>query len=322
MFPELTPNPIDIKNTCEIKAHLDNEGYAVVRVNSINLEEVKSLFCKDIGEITGRAVTFPQLWNQSTEIPNSSHPGLMGEYGLSHGRAPWCVRTNKDIIALYKTLLNANDVVCSMDAIGFSQDEAYLNASHKLWFHVDQNPHVEPGCDFNSIQGIFYAEDSYGERAGTVVVPGSHREWKNHKYTNNSHFQIVDQDKYATKAVKLNISAGCLLLFNSKLVHQGMYGPHRLCFMVCYGDKKDRTEKTRQHKVVMYLGGQRSSHWSQFGKYHGWKWQHGEPWNILIPATMTHYEEQIDMIEDMVTDPGSYEPGMDDAVPQNRLALL
>lgn len=320
MFSHHEPELIDIQDIKAIKQCLTKDGYAVVHVPSIDIDHLKDLFSSDMAEITGEKVDFPELWDSYNKIPHSSMPGLMGEYGLSQGNAAWYVRTNSDIIQLYKHLLEAERVVCSMDAVGFSQDGANLDISDRLWLHVDQNPNCH-GAELNSIQGIFYAEDSKCSRAGTVVVPGSHKHWNKHIYTSGSHFQIIDQ-QYVSGAVKLDIPAGHLLLFSSKLAHQGMYGPHRLCFMICYGDVKDRTEEVRQRKVVMYLGGHRSTHWSQFGKYHGWKWEHGESWNVLAPKTTKYSEDQINMLEDEITDPACYEPEMDGLVPAERLALL
>ena len=148
-----------------------------------------------------------------------------------------------------------------MDAVGYSSD--YEKQTGQKWLHVDQNPYISGG-QISSFQGIFYAEDSYGDRAGTVVVPGSHLDKLKHNYKSRGHFQIVDQNAYWRDAVKLEIPAGCLLVYTSWLVHQGWHGPHRLCFMVSYGRKIDRSEDARRAKVMMYLGGHRSTHWSQF----------------------------------------------------------
>jgi hypothetical protein len=313
MFPEHTPIAIDVMDIPSIKDSLDREGYAVVHVPSVDTGEVQRLFATDLTEITGPICT--DIWGTSLKIPNSSIPGLMGEYGLSQGNAAWSVRSNQQIINLHKKLLDAEDVVCSMDAIGYTHDCMYFGGGGHKCLHIDQSP----SSSVNSIQGIFYAEDSYGDRAGTAVVPGSHRD--SHPF-NQSNYSLVDQYQYAPKAVKLALRAGSLLLFNSKLVHQGVLGPHRLCFMICYRNKEDRAEEARKRKIVMYLGGHRSNHMSQLGIYHGWKWQHGEHWNMLVPRTNTEYPDQLDMIDDEVTDPESYSEEMDGVIPSERLALL
>lgn len=323
----MIPTIYNLDATDDIKHSLHEQGYAVVNIPSIDLQHLYKLFANDMSQIIGEDVTMKQLWNKNCNIPEGGQPGLMGEYGLCQGDAAWYVRTNKDIIALYKHLLKCKQVVCSMDAIGFSQDEAYLHAEHVRWLHIDQNPHAKIGSNILSIQGIFYAEDGAPDCAGTIVVPGSHKAWLNHDYNgtgSKSHFHMVDQDHFWSDAVKLDIPAGCLLLFSSKLVHQGRYGPRRLCFMTSYGNKQDRSEQARQRKVVMYLGGHRSNHWSQYGVYHGWKWRHGEPWNMLTPRLRkgTELDDHQDMIDDEVTDPECYEDTMDSYIPIERLELL
>ena len=319
MFPEHICNSFKISDITSIKNSLSTNGYAVVNIDSIDIDHVKKLFAIDMAEITGNDINFPELWNKKSAIPNSTFPGLMGEYGLSQGKSAWYIRCNRDIINLYKKLLNADDVVCSMDAIGFSQDNnGYLNGTS---LHTDQNPYGVQK-DINSIQGIFYAEDTYGDRAGTAVVPGSHIDYMKHSYTTDN-YTPVNQAIYSSNAVKLTIKAGCLLLFTSKLVHQGVYGSHRLCFMVCYGDKKDRSEQVKKKKITMYLGGHRSNHWSQYAVNLGWKWEHGESWNMLNSTTISPgYSDQIDMLEDEITDPESYTDNMDMFIPLDRLSLI
>jgi hypothetical protein len=326
-FTNLVPDIFKSSDIKNIKEHLDDEGFCVVEIKSIKLDHLRKLFEQDMARITGdEGCKFPQLWDAKlVPVPKPAYPGLMGEYGLSQGDSAWYVRTNPEIITLYKRLLDAEQVVCSMDAVGFTQDGHFPTTKDQLWLHVDQNPNV-PGADLHSIQGIFYAEDCMEHRAGTVIVPGSHKVWNTHKFTSTSHFQIVDQERYMYDARKVDVPAGCLLLWNSKLVHQGFAGIHRLCLMVCYGNKRDRTEQARQGKVVMYLGGHRGNHWSQYAMYHGWKWQHGEPWEMLAPTLRAGVDSDQDdvqtMLEDEQTDPNCYTTEMDLLIPKDRLDLL
>jgi len=327
-FQNHQPPIFQLSQLQEIRQHFEQDGYAVVAVPSVDLGHLKSLFLRDLHAITDQPRTAENLFAEDTHVPESAHHGLLGEYGLSQGDSAWYVRTNKDIISLYQQLLGTDDVVCSFDAVGFSTDAPVpeqLNG--RCWLHVDQNPHVMPSADYLSIQGIFYAEDSHGDRAATVVVPGSPRDWKLHKYSSGSnHFQIVDQSEYVPRAVKLDIPAGCLLLFSSRTVHQGWYGPHRLCYMVCYGKKENRTEEIRKRKVMMYLGGHRSTHWSQFGQYHGYKWLPDTHWQLLNPTVTDQAKDSkellLELLEDFVTDEKHYEPRFDEFIPADRLKLI
>jgi len=300
----------------EIAASIEQIGYAVVKIDTVDLTQLKQTF---ISELSYIARDILELWT-SDKFPEPVMPGLMGEYGLSQGNAAWQVRTDPTIQKVFAYLQDTDDLVCSMDAVGYSPDNAKVSGSQ--WLHTDQNPEITGG-DFKSLQGIFYAEDSYGDRAGTVVVPGSHKDYLDHNYFQPGHFQIVNHDKYWQDAVKLEIPAGCILIYSSYLVHQGWHGPHRLCFMVSYGKKSDRSEEVRKAKIMMYLGGHRSTHWSQFAQYHGRKWFYDTEWQIL-PSKLTCERNTLltHHLTSITTDPKAYRPEFDEFVPADRLKLL
>ena len=266
-------------------------GYVVVNTK-IDTDHIKQLFWRDLQKINPKLlnVDISQLWNLQSgmDYPTPTMQGLVGEYGLSHGEAAWHIRCNDVIKGIFSQLLFTQRLVVSFDAIGYSTD--LDKNSESGWLHVDQNPYAASPMSSGSpsLQGIFYAEDVKGNCATTVVLPGSHKMWRNHVYTSRSHFQIVDTilEEHATRLV---LKAGDLLIFNSKLVHQGWHGPHRLCFMVSYGLKDDRTEQVRRRKIMMYLNCYRSSHWSQLGLPHGYKITQGNAFRVLKP-TLQHPE--------------------------------
>ena len=327
-FNNVKPVIYESSNIDGIKNSLEPQGFSVISISSVNLDTLKNHYVQDLLEVTGKKLTFPEIWDASVEVPEPEHYGLGGEYGIAQGNAAWYIKTNNEIIDIYQKVLNSENLVCSMDAVGFSQDkEVPSELMDHIWLHVDQNPHIF-GADFKSYQSIFYAEDSFGNRAGTVVVPGSHKDWNNHYYTNKkSHFQIISDPQYVERAIKLEIPAGCLLMFSSHLVHQGYYGPHRLCFMVSYGLKSDRAEEHRKRKIVLYLSGHRSNHWSQFGMYHGRKIRENK-WNVLQPQLRenNHLSNLLEEIQSLKDDPIAdinwYEDWYDEFVPAERLKLL
>jgi hypothetical protein len=328
IFDKIRPTVYESDKIDDIKQSLEGQGFAVISVKTVDLAALKQLYAKDVSEVTGNYVGFPELWSPSVDLPEPTHYGLGGEQGIAQGDAAWYIKTNQEIINIYQQVLNNKELVCSMDAVGFSQDnDTPLELRDRIWLHVDQNPDVF-GAHFKSYQSIFYAEDSFGERAGTVVVPASHLDWNNHDYSNQkSHFQIITDPKYFEKAVKLEIPSGCLLMFSSHLVHQGYYGPHRLCFMISYGLKSDRTEVHRKRKVVLYLSGHRSNHWSQFGMHHGHKIIDSQ-WNMLQPrleksGLLSNLVEEVESLKDMpMADCNWYEEWYDNLVPAERLKLL
>ena len=332
MSNEIQPKVLSSEDTQGIQASMDNNGYCVVNIQSIDVDKLKDLFRKDLSQIVDHPVDTDKMWTMrpAIDFPRTQMTGLLGEYGLSQGDAAWHVRTNLEIQSIFSKLLKATpvDLVCSFEAIGFSTTESRIYNRKVL--HVDQNPYI-PGGNINSIQAIFYAESSQTSdneadpRATTVVVPGSHKDWLDHNYRlHDGHHQAVDQEKYWSKAFRLVIPAGCLLVFSSKLIHQGWSGPQQLCFMVSYGLKSDRDEDSRIRKIVMYLGGHQSTHWSQFGQYHGVKWRYGEPWKMIVPSLTASADETWveSLLEDAIASDEWYEFEFDSYIPKDRLTLI
>lgn len=329
-IPGVQPEIHRSSETEAILSSLRTEGYAVVSIASVDNYKLRCQFLDDLTDITGKSSREDQLFTSEVNYPAPKMPGLLGEYGLSQGNAAWNVRCNPEIQQVFADILGIDrgELVCSMDAMGYSSD--HERPTWMRWLHVDQRPGILGG-KLDSYQGIYYAEDSFGHspmQASTIVVPGSHHHWKEHAFVAPHHFQCVDQDKWWSQAVKLHIPAGCLLVYTSKLIHQGWHGPHRLCFMVSYGRKKDREEDIRKTKIMMYLGGHRSTHWSQFAHYHGEKWRYGERWHMLEPKYNMKNIDIVDpdllssFLDDRVTDVANYIPDLDAVIPSERLTLL
>eukprot|EP00041_Stephanoeca_diplocostata_P041860 m.9228 g.9228 ORF g.9228 m.9228 type:complete len:457 (+) comp6859_c0_seq1:319-1689(+) len=279
-YPPLHPEHFSSDDSAGIAEHMEEYGFVVVK-DVIDPSRVKKLFLNDMEEVnpdlhkkTKGSKVESILWSmeESIDYPRPNMPGLGGEWGLCHGRAAWATRTAPKVKGVFQDLLHSRDIVCSMDCISFTSDKEFLE-SPRGWLHVDQIRGID-GSDLQSLQGIVYCEDTSEDPkcATTAVVPGSHHEWASHKFTSATHFQILrNQHRYFPRARRLMIKAGSMLVFNSRLAHQGWCGRHRLAFMVSYGLKADRAESVRERKIRMYLSGARSSHWSQLGLLHGYK---------------------------------------------------
>lgn len=327
MFPQITPRVYKLSETQLYSEAFHREGYTVIEI-PISSQAVQVQFVKDLQQINSD-ITLENLWSlkQGQYYPDSRMNGLIGEYGMSQCDSAWMVRTNHGIQSVFQNLLNCKDLVCSMDAIGFSTDNEV--STNLRWLHIDQNKNL-PGGEILSIQSIFYAEDvpedPDGLYACTVLVPGSHiSKGGSSAVYGKSHFCMMEEEEKG--AVRLRIKAGQLLVFNSYLVHQGWHGRHRLCYMVSYGKKSDRTEEARRRKVLMYLCGHRSTHWSQYGHLHGYKYLPDEswPWRVVKPTLRDAGElSDWDLFESDLYDVGTdwYSPEYDNYIPVNRLVLL
>uniref|UniRef100_A0A6C0J7I3 Phytanoyl-CoA dioxygenase n=1 Tax=viral metagenome TaxID=1070528 RepID=A0A6C0J7I3_9ZZZZ len=108
--------------------------------------------------------------------------------------------------------------------------------------HVDQTPN-EPHNKLHSLQGIYYWSETIKDGATTVVIPGSHRKlWHKDNYQGVGDYSRIGlKSEYLYEPTRLIIPANSLLIFNSKLIHRGVWGPHRMCFMISFYKKKERS---------------------------------------------------------------------------------
>ena len=334
MFPQVTPTVYHYQDSSSLYSAFQRDGYVVVSDLPISSDDITFKFIQDLKQIIPVPVdiTPENMWSlqEVRDYPGSRMQGLVGEYGLSQGDAAWAVRTNAGIQEVFQCLLNTDkdNLVCSTDAIGFSTDNELT--SNAKWLHTDQNRLIL-GNDILSIQSIFYAEDTPEDPDGlyacTVVVPGSHLD-DNTLSIHTSHFCMVDRkSNYYNRAVRLRMKKGQLVLFNSYLVHQGWHGRHRLCFMVSYGLKSNRTELVKQRKVLMYLCGHKSTHWSHLGQLHGHKYlqEEASDWLALVPRLINNPPaDLIDYFKRDLYEIGTdwYTDDLDTYIPTERLNLL
>ena len=329
--PDLVPTKFTAQDTAGIAAQLADQGYVVIRgiYDPTEVAELQAMCLDELSYIADAETPYTDLWSlrPDTHYPEPKMRGLMGEFGLSQGPMAWRVRCNRVIRQIFGNILGVTDpqrdLVCSMDAVAFSPD--CIPVGNVNWLHVDQNPKVE-APQIGSYQGIMYLSDTVPGGVTTALVPGSHKEWLRHDFTSPNHFQIVSED-YGPRAVRLVMAAGDLLIFASKTVHQGYWGPHRLAVMVSYGRKEDRTEDVRKDKIMMYLGGFRSTHWSMAAQVHGYKFfsTAGREFQPLRPTLRADLSEE-DLMDanSLLYEPElcEYYPGHEDLIPSDILELL
>lgn len=308
--PSFTVTESGLKDARE---YLDTEGYVLLgNIFGPDLETLKYLFIKDLQQISPKLdnLTPDELFNPKMDhdYPGGRLFGLLGEYGLCHGEAAWEVRTHSKILETYAAILDIpqDRLICSFDSIGYSTQDC--ETTELRWLHTDQPAEDKQTCNLKSFQGIYYATETNEHTATTVVIPRTHSVVRSR--------DSINQEKDWQKAVRLKIPADTLLIFNSKLIHQGWHGPNRLCFMICYSDKLARTEEARQLKIYMYIYGLRSTHWSQFPRIHGSKHVKGlenNEFQDLVPRLTGKFLEHVSKV---------YHPDIDELIPAERLALF
>lgn len=91
------------------------------------------------------------------------------------------------------------------------------------------------------------------------------------------------------------------------------------------GRKCDRDEMVRRQKVMFYLGGHRTTHWSQFGQCHGKKWFPGDDgFKMLVPRLTPEaasYDSSL-LLDDELVSVEDYQLEYDTYIPADRLVLM
>jgi len=321
--------PIVCESLSDVDRCLETDGYAVVKIeiDSLDPDELKQTLVKDFCKLLDRTYEPKDVMKLE---PNKDYPwcgSLHGLYGMCQSDFCWKVRTNKEIQDVFRHILDAKELVCSMDAFSFTTENDKVN--DKLWLHRDYNKQLK--CKYDSYQGIYYLTETKGNDATTAIIPGSHKwDMTEQEQRTNNHFVTLGQP--ATGIRRLLMKPGELLIFNSLLVHQGCFGPNRLCVMVSYGKKSDRAEDVRRQKVLQYITGQRTTHWSQLGQAHGNKYP---KYNFTYPVTLNQdaldqnsdiYKEDIlELVQDNYIDLIEHEiyaSDLDQLIPEERLILL
>ena len=141
---------------------------------------------------------------------------------------------------------------------------------------------------YQSILYLWSSEDS--RSSSTVVWPGSHKEEIYGRYKNDPicrrqgengfHFSqllslrdVAERENmyqgWLKNARRVTVPAGGLVIWSSKLTHQGWKGGPRLAQTICWEPRERRSEETRKRKMLLAALGLPSTHWASQGKLHG-----------------------------------------------------
>ena len=215
----------------------------------------------------------------------------------------------------------ADELVASLDSYSLHMRG---QPARGLALHDDQARGVDGDAaraDSRSVQGAVNLFAVTAGDAGLVVVPGSHRRWDRRRAgargaRNQLHHVPLRRDFDAAQwarehaaARKLLLPPGCLVLWNSRLLHGTAPGAraarpappgggpprlNRLTCFVCLMPRRLRSREARAAKEALYRAGGMTSHWATHADVH--------PCNAAGPLR------------------GRLEP--DGSIPKERLALL
>lgn len=253
------------KDDLSFLEHLTEHGYAVIQ-NVLTKEEIKKgfeLFYKDWKYVSPNF----DFENISTWTTNNSPmmwgKGMIYASGLGQSDFQWYLRTRDNIKNIWKKIHQTDDIVVSFDGFSVFLDK---RQKPKQWLHVDQGNSEK----MLSIQGSYNFLKVSELDAGFIVVPDSHKTFKNENKKKGNFILLKNDDPHITKAVKLIIPPNCFVLWNSKTVHAstGMSSKikkpelNRLTSYITFFPKKDRSEEILKKRIEGYKLAQNCSHWA------------------------------------------------------------
>lgn len=243
----------------KIKQELAQNGYCIIPdiLSTDEILHAKKLFYK---------------WKESVPNLDSLHNiidphGIFKYHEVGHQEHAWYIRTRPTVIDIFKKLWNSDELIVSFDGSCYIPTE--FSKKDNIWTHTDQAPNSK---GLQCYQGFVSLTDN--KERTFVVYEGSHnyheQYFKEKNINNSKNWQLIDHEKLNemqnSKKI-LNVSAGSLVLWDSRAFHQNQYGKanseERIVQYVCYLPKTHpKNTKSQQIKRLKYLENRRTtSHW-------------------------------------------------------------
>lgn len=294
----------DFANVDAIKLILDEWGFAIVNniftnaecigyeklfmdtlLNSIDVTHSKNPTIEDMcNSVKNRKLPFPK-----NSIPGLPNKGFMSQFNHPHSEFAWKIRSNEKLRYIYSVLNGClpEDMCVSTD-VNFYCPDVGPSKRQSNWVHADQNTYHKTGSE-NSYQAIVNITDgTHEDTSGTVLLPKSHvefydrlmQELPNEYKTNHTHFAKISSlsaqssffneiyQAWNANSRRIPLKAGSVLIFNSKLLHQGYSNGRRLSQTVCWEKKSLRTDEALHNKILAVVLGIPTTHWASLGQHH------------------------------------------------------
>jgi hypothetical protein len=243
----------------DIKTYLNQNGFVVI-TNVLTQEEISQ--------------TKEMFFQWKNSIPNfdSIHKkvdphGIYKHHEVGHQKHAWFIRTRPNVQEPFKKLWDTDELIVSYDG------SCYIAKNEKrqdnIWTHTDQAPNSKGLCCY---QG-FVTLTNNKERT-LRLFKGSHQLHENYftakgiKSTSNWHkIEHSYLDTIEDSKLALQIPAGSLVLWDSRVFHQNQYGApnseERIVQYVCYFPKNHPkyTNSIKTKKQKYFDERRTTSHW-------------------------------------------------------------
>jgi ectoine hydroxylase-related dioxygenase (phytanoyl-CoA dioxygenase family) len=242
----------------EVKDSLKTKGYAIIE-NCISSEQV-ALAKQYFGDWL---LSNSELVEKHMKID----PHGIFKFGeVGHQRHAWYIRTLDEVQSPFKAIWETNELTTGFDGTCWMPSDC--KKSDGIWTHTDQAPDTKGIACF---QG-FIALTNNKERS-LVVYEGSHLLHESYMLekgiTGKKNWTLIEHDylsRIAEKKKVLEVSAGSLVLWDSRTFHQNQYGKigeERIVQYVCFLPKNNSKNTNAQKKKRMKYFTERrtTSHW-------------------------------------------------------------
>jgi hypothetical protein len=276
-------------------------GNDLLRVLDMNAADAAQAHCNSAAllnilnvSLTDDASKIPALWpgsmaHSGVEWIDRNSCAAKDEYsrhGLPHGEMPWFVRLHPNVRFVFETVYGtgADNLVVGMDKIFFNPKGVPPKEIDRIWGHADMNIHRNGVKDWDAYQSVVALWPLTGTDVSTTVVwPGSHHQVFDKLMqapgldTRGQHIRLDTlqgpfgawiNECYARQARRVPLDAGNMIIWSSKLIHQGWSNGPRLAVPVCFEPRSRRDVIAFNRKVRLCASGIPSTHWASLAIPH------------------------------------------------------
>ena len=219
----------------ESKEYLEREGYVVLKETLTKQQAGKTLnllwdYLEELD--TGIDRKDPKTWGDD-RWPTAAHGGILPSYGIGHSKSQWYLRSIPNVKKAFAKIWGTEDLLTSFDGVSlwrpWNINPRWKTESGQTWFHIDQHPISRPGKQ--CVQGLVNLLPTSEEIGGNVMVPGSHKFFKNipQEYEERlsklplgvDHFRFPNDDPKLSsqKPIMCHMEVGDMLLWDSRTIH-------------------------------------------------------------------------------------------------------
>ncbi|CAE7667710.1 unnamed protein product [Symbiodinium sp. KB8] len=223
-------------------------------------------------------------------VPGKPGQGMASLQSMAHGEFAWSLRQKHIVKAAFAALhaVDSGEMASSTDVPFFLPPSAPLPSEGVTqWLHMDYNSHIPGTGDRPCFQGVLYVWSAEaGDASTTVVMPRSHADGTFEELMRDDAFRTEPHHScklynasdparrraLVTRALersrRVPAPAGSLVLWDSRVAHQGWRGSARLAQTVMWEARDHRGDTAWCRKAAAAAIGMATTHFACIGRWH------------------------------------------------------